>query len=335
MSSQPVPTTDVTVLLDDRIRLMSALLSATRYPEEAQHRRPHGTHAHARHTRKLMLDHERHPAVVGLQSALDQGVPLETIFSFALGLRWPELTLASLPRWSPPSWDVEMRDFLQVSHLKGWWDDDGYAWSKALDDVRAVMAEFALKPLFESFLGQISESFVFIPNICYPTDVELALRLGDQLILIVPPRLAWGDSPPWPYDEDPAHLFRAAINGYGRLLLLAYLRDHTDAISEAARTPLPVSEAFARMYPTWADQFTTLFIAGATALYLEGRVSKAEADSYVLMERKTRHMEILPSVIHVLRRFLNETAGDKFKTLVDYLPVFAKQVRVSQRLVRL
>jgi hypothetical protein len=333
LSTQPTPQTDIAVTLDDRVRLLSALLAATRYPDDEQQRFPHGTHPHARHTRSLMLAHERHPAVIGLQSILDRGVPLEALFTVALTLGWPDLTVSATPDWLPPSWVITLRDFFRVSELAGWWEADAHAWDKALDDVRLVLGDFALKPLFESFLGQIEETFTFIPNISYPTDLELALRLGQRLFLIVPPRLAWGTNPPWPYAEDPAHLLRAAINGYGRLLLQSYLSRHADAVNEAARTPLPVSEAFARLHPTWADQFTALFIAGATAIYLEGRVSKAEADAYVLMERKTRHMEILPSVIHVLRRFLTETAGDKFKTLVDYLPVFARQVRVAQRLV--
>lgn len=327
--------TDVLVKLDDRVRLLGALLALTRYPEHAQQMKAHGTHPHARSTRKYLHDYEQHAAVTGLQTILDQGAPLEALFTLMLALRWPDLTLDALPRWVPPGWDAALRDFYTTSGVQHWWKLDAHAWDKSLHDVQDAMHTFAIKPLFSSFLGPIPETLLFMPHIGYPTDQEVGLRLGSHLILIVPPRLAWGESPPWPYDEDPAHLYRAAINGYGRLLLLAYLRDHPEAVSEAAKTALPVSEPFARRYPTWAEQFTTLFIAGASALYLEAHVSPAEAASYVLLERKTRHMDILPSVIHVLRRFLNETAGDKFKTLVDYLPVFAKQVRVAQRIVKL
>lgn len=331
----PTPPTDVTVRLDDRVRLFATVLALTRYPDHAQQVKPHLTHGHARDTRKHLAAHAAHPVVGGMQAMLDQRVSMEAIFTMALAMRWPQLTLDAFPRWMPGGWDAALRDFYTTSGVQGWWATNAHAWDKSLHDAQSVMTGFTIKPLFSSFLGPVTETLVLLPHITYPAHHEVALRLAGTLYLLVPPRLAWGDSPPWPYNEDPAHLFRAAINGYGRLLLMAYLRDKTEAISEASQTALPVSEGFARRYPTWVDQFTALFIAGTTALYLEEHVSKAEFDSYVLMERKTRDMDILPSVIHVLRRFLTETAGDKFKTLIDYLPVFARQVRVAQRMVRL
>ena len=39
---------DVRVKLDDRVRLLGAVLAATDYPEQMQRVKPHGTHAHAR-----------------------------------------------------------------------------------------------------------------------------------------------------------------------------------------------------------------------------------------------------------------------------------------------
>ncbi|MCS7070141.1 MAG: hypothetical protein NZM00_01435, partial [Anaerolinea sp.] len=147
MSTQPIPQTDIAVVLDDRVRLLSALLAATRYPDDEQRRFPHGTHPHARHTRSLMLAHDRHPAVIGLQSILDRGVSLEALFAFALTLRWPDLTADTTPDWLPSTWVITLRNFWQVSDLPGWWQADGHAWSKALDDVQLVLGDFALKPL--------------------------------------------------------------------------------------------------------------------------------------------------------------------------------------------
>ncbi|MBZ0288207.1 MAG: hypothetical protein K8I30_11380, partial [Anaerolineae bacterium] len=59
MTNQP----DVVVRLDDRIRLMSALLAATNWPDKSQERQPHGTHAHARATRKYLAEWIKHDAV--------------------------------------------------------------------------------------------------------------------------------------------------------------------------------------------------------------------------------------------------------------------------------
>ncbi|PJF25297.1 MAG: hypothetical protein CUN53_13520, partial [Phototrophicales bacterium] len=84
-------------------------------------------------------------------------------------------------------------------------------------------------------------------------------------------------------------------------------------------------------YPTWSDQFTALFVAGAAAIFLEDHVSKAEADAYVLMERKTNNLTVLPAVVTVLRRYLSEHQSGKFASFLDFLPVFPKQLKVTAR----
>lgn len=62
----------LTVRLDDRVRLISAVLAATNYPDKSQARRKHGTHAHARATRKWLIDFMSHPAIHAAQVLLDQ-----------------------------------------------------------------------------------------------------------------------------------------------------------------------------------------------------------------------------------------------------------------------
>jgi hypothetical protein len=198
-----------------------------------------------------------------------------------------------------------------------------------------MFEQVQFKPFLQPYLDEIDEQFVFIPNISYPTDHELGFRLGGDLVCIVPPRLAWGDSAPWPYDEDPAHVYRAALEQYGRLLMSAYLRDHAEQLAEIAKKPLPVTAEFAALHPTWADQFTALFVSGAVAIYLEDHVSPAEASAYVLMARKVHGLAILPGVINVLRRYLREVESGHFHSLLDLLPNFARQLKVANRIVSL
>lgn len=159
--------------------------------------------------------------------------------------------------------------------------------------------------------------------------------MGHDLICVAPPRLAWGDSPPWPFDEDPAHIYRGALTEYGRLLLLAYLRTNTGRVAEAAKTPMPVGEQFQNLHPTWEDQFITLFVAAAVAIYLEDHVNKAEASAYVLMARKAQGMTILPGTVSVLRRYLSEKASGRYESLLDFLPIFPKQLRIAKKIVTL
>ena len=120
-----------------------------------------------------------------------------------------------------------------------------------------------------SFLGDIAEQFVFVPNISYPTDQEIGLRLGKEIVVITPPPLAWGDSPPWPYDEESqlVHSYRASLTQIGRLLLIAALRANPEKVAKASKSELPVGDQFKATHPTWEEQFTALFVAAAVALY--------------------------------------------------------------------
>lgn len=328
---------DVTVRLDDRIRLMSAVLAATNWPEQAQRRRPHGTHAHARATVRWVAEHRDHPAVRALQGLLDDGAPLEAVFAYVLCLNWP--SLEPIPgmeaRWAPPHWAGQLRAFYEQTGLSAWWQSEDAVWQAALHQARRVFSQVAFRPFLERMLETVPEHLVFIPNISQPTDREIGLHLGDELVCIAPPRLAWGDSPPWPYDDDPAHVYRAALTQYGRTVLLPYLRAHADRLAAAAAVPLPVSDQFRAAHPSWEEQFVVLFVSAAVAIYLEDYVSKREANAYVLMAHKAHGMTVLPGAVSVVRRYLNERAAGRYATLLDFLPVFPKQLRVANRIVSL
>jgi hypothetical protein len=331
MTNQP----DVTVRLDDRIRLMSAVLAATDWPDKSQERKPHGTHAHSRATRKFLESVKTHEAVQNLQSVLNQGAPLEAIFSFAMQLSWPDMTIAEMPRWAPPKWNEQLRDFYEKSRLTDWWRNEDNAWQSSLNESKKMFKDVVLKPFLKPFFGEITESLLFIPNISYPTDQEVGLHLPGQLVAISAPRLAWGDSPPWPFDEDPAHVYRAAISEYGRLILQPFLRANAEKVAPIAEVPLPVNDQFKARYPTWEEQFITLYVAAVTALYLESHINKAEANSFVLMARKTQGMLILPGMISVIRRYQSEAESGRYPSLIDFLPIFPKQLRVANRIVTL
>lgn len=326
---------DVTVKIDDRARLLSAALSVTRFPEQAQKRRPHGTHLHARATTKQLLALKDHAAVQDLQNLLEQGAPLEALFTLVMTSRYPDITIERPPRWMPPNWDDKLRDFAVRGGLTQWWQDEDAAWLKAREDAQRMFASITFKPFLSHFVGDIPENLVFIPNISYPTDQELGLRLGRDLIAIVPPRLAWGDSPPWPYDEDPTHVYRAALAQFAKMLMIGYLRAHADVVADAAKNPIQMGDQLRVKYPTWQDQFAALFVAAAVAIFLEDHVSKAEANAYVLIERKTNHLTVLPAVVTVLRRYMNERESGKFESLLDFLPVFPKQLRVTTKIMAL
>lgn len=324
---------DVIIRLDDHFRLMSALLAATDYPRKSQQIKPHGTHAHARATARHLKAYQDHPAVQGLQSLLDSGAPLEAPFTLVGHLPWPSLKIGTLPKWVPPGWDGHLADFYEQAALDEWWSENKHLWDAAHSQSERVFRGVAFRDFLSQFLGPVSEELVFVPNICYPTNRSLALRVGEQqLVAICPPRLAWGDSPPWPFDEDKPYIHHVALAQYTRLLLLSYLRAHSDIAVEVAKHELPVGDQFKSLYPTWGEQFVTIFVHATTAIYLGG-MNRAEKRAYVKEQTKVHKMHILPGAVNVLERYLQERENGKFETLADFLPVFPKQLKVAKRII--
>lgn len=325
--------TDVTVRIDNNFRIVSAVLAATDYPAKAQTHKPHGTHAHARATTRYLRGFRDHEAVRGMQALLDNGAPLEALFTLVAHLPWPSLEANALPKWVPAAWNVHLADFYQVADLAGWWEQEKNLWDASFDQSRRMFADAHFKAFLAQFVGDIQEDFVFVPNICYPADQEIGVRVGTkELIAICPPRLAWGDSPPWPFDEDKPYIHRAALSKYTHMVLLGFLRANADVVVEAAKSELAVSDMFKSLYPTWGEQFVTIFVSAAIAVYLE-QMDKLEARAYVKEQTKIHNMKILPGAISVLKRYLQERENGKFNTMADFLPVFPKQLKVAKRII--
>ncbi len=198
----------VEIRIDDRVRLMSALLSITHWPEAEQARKRHRAHVHARSTTKRVAPQADHPALHTLQTLLDQGIPLEGIYSYALNLSWPELTLVNPLPWAPPHWDEQLKDFYAKANLAGWWAEEKDAWARAQEQIGKVIDGKDFESFFKPFVGDVTEQLILMPNISYPSDTEIGVRLEGQLFCIIPPRIAWGDNEPWPFDDDAGHIFR-------------------------------------------------------------------------------------------------------------------------------
>jgi hypothetical protein len=117
-------------------------------------------------------------------------------------------------------------------------------------------------------------------------------------------------------------------------LLKAYLDAHETELAEISKEDLPLHEQFIAQYPTWREQFSTLFLSGIVAMYLEGHVDDKEYKAYMLMEKKASGLVNLPGTVSVMRRYLQEVGGDKYNNLIEFLPIFPKQLRVAQKIVR-
>lgn len=336
--STPTP---IRVIVDDRIRLLSAALAATSYPQQAQERKRHFAHAHARATLAMLQnsDYTKHPAIVGLQGLLDAGTPLEALYTLVMLMDFPGLAIQQLPPWAPPKFNEQLWDFYNVTGLKAYWEDENNKkqWDAAESQAQNAFREVYFQESLEPFIGDIAEEFVFMPNILYPANENVSIRVGNQLIAIIPPPLAWGESIPWPYDEETRlgeHTFPSTLSQYARLLMRSYLLNNSDKVGDASSKDLPVNDQIKAQHPTWEAQFTVLFMSAIVAIYLEDFMSETEARGYMVMEKKVRNMTILPGTVSVLRRFLQEK-GNRYETLADFLTVFPIQLKVARRIVTL
>lgn len=325
----------IEVRIDDRIRLMSAVLAATDFPEQAQERVGHRPHLHARSTQKRVSAFQQHPAVLGAQHLLNKRAPLDALFTYVLRLSYPDFSIAINPGWVPEQWNLHLRDFYEKAELPALWAEDAAQWEKAQAEASAILKGVDFHHFLKPFVGQVGETLVYMPNISYPSDLAVAVRTGNELICIGPPRIAWGDNPPWPFDEDQGHIYSSSLSQYARLLMYGYLRQHAELVAPVTKKALPVDEAYKKKYPSWGDQFTELVVPGIVTLFLEQAVNKQEANAFIMMERKIKGVTILPGVVSVLRRFLKEQESGKYQRFVDYLPMFPMHLRVAKGITSL
>ncbi|MBE0689962.1 MAG: hypothetical protein IH587_07550, partial [Anaerolineae bacterium] len=253
---------DVIVRYDDRVRLMSAVFALSSVIDESHAQRPHSAHAHARATRKKLARFKQHPAVASLEALLHEGAPIDAFFGYALRLKPSGLIMEHPPRWSPPQWSEQLRDFQEITGLAEWWAAEEAIWETSISQARHMFAHLDLRQFLAPFVDTSDAQFTLLPNILYPAEHEIGVRTGNKFTCIVPPRPAWGDSPPWPFDEDPVHIYSAAIGQYTRLLMRDYLAHHETQVNEASLTELPVGDVVRLQNPTWTDQFLALFVSG-------------------------------------------------------------------------
>ncbi|MCD4685319.1 MAG: hypothetical protein K8S97_05230, partial [Anaerolineae bacterium] len=88
MTVQPVK-----IVIDNRARLMSAVLTLTNWPDKEQNFKRRRAHDHPSLPCDPILSNVKHEAVPALQTPLDQGTPLAAVYTYALTLTFPDMAL--------------------------------------------------------------------------------------------------------------------------------------------------------------------------------------------------------------------------------------------------
>ncbi len=284
----------VIVTVDERIRLVMALLAASDWPEREQAEQTHAVHIHSKQTRQHVRQFQDHPAVVRLQQLLDGGSSLTELFAAVVRCRWPELVpVEALPdSLIDESWLGSMTDFYEDSALESFWGEHMKPWQEAQSELAAIFQDSQII----QFLGQLPDpppvhSIVLVPSIVYPMLNPIMATTSRTIYLILPPAKAWGESPPWPFGEDPGWVIAQScwhLSTYFMATTLSQLDETNQALLRHA----------------------------AVTLCLEQEFDEAEAMAYLVRSKKEYGLPQLPLVTEGLRDYLAAPAGRSLLAII-------------------
>jgi hypothetical protein len=316
----------ITVRIDDRIRLLSTVLAQTTWPVQEQEVKKYGIHAHARALMAMLGDAENHPAVKTMQELLGTVRGLDEIYTYIDCLSWPDLRVdaSKVPAWASPQWGAQLKAFFSAHFVAEVWEKDQAAWDQAAQAAEHALEKSNPAELLSLIFGPVTDTLIFQPNLSFPTADTIGLRMGGELIAVCPPHIAWGNNPPWPYDNDPAATNRMALGAYARALLWEFFRAQPDAAALVERASLPVPEAIKERFPDWFDQFAVLFIDGLLAISTRELYGQPEASGFIMMEKKAHGFEALPKVVEALTGYVEACRSSGAGDLKAYLPEFLK-----------
>ncbi len=270
----------LTITIDERLRLVTAVLAASSWPAEEQAQLTHAVHPQAKQVRHFVQPFASHPAVSGANEALLNGVPLTDLFSAARRCTWPGFA----PTMPLPNvlkindWVQSLADFARESSiLTLLWGPQTAVWQEATAALQTIVPDDRLL----TALGQLGDvgaktAVTLMPNLVFPALTPVVATAGDTLALLLPPPKAVGESPPWPFDEDPGWVVAIAAEQLAPHLLAGEL-----AALDAASKPVAIHLAAAHCLATLLDDY--------------------EAQAYLLRATKAHHLPQLPALFAQLQ----------------------------------
>lgn len=275
--------TTIEVKIDDRARLVTAVLAASDWPDEEQKQLTHAVHPHAKQTRQFVQKYKYHQAIRGVNEALLNGVTLEELLSTAVRCAWPTFEpaeplphLLKIERWARSLADFE-HDTDIVATL---WVQYRDVWQEAVAALHGIFADGRVAAFLARLTRTSNPPIVIMPNLVYPALTAVIATTQTTLYLLLPPPKAVGESHPWPYDEDPPTVVATVCHH----LSIRLMADRLAALERPQRE---------------------LFRHAATTLCLEAAFDEFEAQAYQLRIKKAENLPSLPVITNQLRRYLD------------------------------
>jgi len=275
--------TQIQVTVDERLRLVTAVLAASDWPEIEQKERAHAVHPHAKQMRHAVQVYSSHPAVYSVNEALLNGVSLDDLFSAALRCTWPDFTpIEQLPRiLQVEVWVQNLAAFVkETAIVDTFWPEHQSVWAESTNELAAIFKESPLSDFLAQLPGHpVEKAIVIMPTLVYPALKAVLAASEKSLTLMLPPPIAVGESPPWPYHEDPGWVVAKTCER-----LLFYL-------------------LAPRLGPLTQPEKETI-VRAAITLCLERSVDEFEARAYLLRSKKAFNLPQLPQMVEKIRELL-------------------------------
>ncbi len=273
--------TNLQVKVDDRARLVTAVLAASDWPAIEQVQRPHAVHIHAKQTRQFVAPFRGHPAVTGINQAWLNGVELDEMFSAALRCQWPDFApIEPLPRvLQIDGWVASLADFAAVSDIATtFWPEHKAVWDTAVTELNDIFQDNRLLQFLSQMRGQpIEQDIIIMPNLVYPALSPVLATAQNKLTLLLPPPKAVGESPPWPYSEGVGWVTAVTCRQLAAYLLADKLANELDR------------------------EQRHLLIHAITTLCLEQTLDEFAGQAYLLRTSKEQNLPELPALVEKLR----------------------------------
>lgn len=266
------------VSLDDRARLLTAVLSISHWPQMEQAIVTHAVTPQSKRTSQLLEAHKEHPAVTQLNQLLEDGVSLADLFDAVLSSDWPSLNVNEpIPNTVPEGWLSNLATFYTDANVENVWAQTAVPWQEAHNDLTDILGKSCLYSFVGDLRGSaMDKTITVIPTIVYPMLEPVITETQSTIYMILPPAKAWGESPPWPHGEDPGW-----VVGQTCYYLVGYILRHT--LSQTS------------------DEQTRSVQHGAVVLCLEKDFDDAEAMSYLVRRKKEEKLPKLPLFVEQLR----------------------------------
>ena len=246
------------VTIDERIRTATALLAASDWPAMEQTITPHAVHPHSKQTMHYLRAYKSDAAVTGLNAVLSAGGTLDDLFETAVSTN-PHTTFAT------------------TANLPTFWASHTDAWDEAITDLKAIFDSKPIVATVSTLTGvEVSKPVQLVPTIVYPMLAPVVVENKERIFIILPPAKAWGESPPWPFADDP---------GWAMAQVAFYLSQHL------------LRDELAQMDET--DGLVRLH--AIVVLCLEKEMNDAEAMAYLVRTKKEQKLPQLMGAVNTMR----------------------------------